>query len=359
MVKRRHVNTISSGRFLKSSTPDVELSNNSKIYTTKGGDEFILEKRRDETDGDTIVLKNGTEIINIPLSTIREKLKSLYEVRNVRISQLSAEHKEKFMNITTIMQGLRNTTSYNELISLIDEIFSKGTTVIVPGSINAYLNGCKVQTNFTPFACSPVCSGSTQPVDMGDGWAVCDKYTILFDEADSRFTVMNNPNDKEDAYIFVSSTDKFGGFTVNEKDALSSKGIKRVKIVSYDHTGKNTTNLNEDFVSLDNIKTKAEKKANNNNNNNDGGNNDWSGWYVIFWIILAIIVLLAVALIVYFIVMSSKKKKTRDTSDELFESMMSDSFGSEDNTPMIRNSSISSLARSPRSRIASSMTENL
>jgi len=260
MVKRRHVNTISSGRFLKSSTPDVELSNNSKIYTTKGGDEFILEKRRDETDGDTIVLKNGTEIINIPLSTIREKLKSLYEVRNVRISQLSAEHKEKFMNITTIMQGLRNTTSYNELISLIDEIFSKGTAVIVPGSINAYLNGCKVQTNFTPFACSPVCSGSTQPVDMGDGWAVCDKYTILFDEADSRFTVMNNPNDKEDAYIFVSSTDKFGGFTVNEKDALSSKGIKRVKIVSYDHTGKNTTNLNEDFVSLDNIKTKAERK---------------------------------------------------------------------------------------------------
>ncbi len=348
MVRRRHVNTISSGKLLKRSSPEDDQLHDQKIYTNKGGDDFILEKKRDETGGDVIVLKNGTEIIDIPLSTIREKLLCLYEVRNVRISQLSEEHRNKFMNLTTIMQGLRKTSSYNELISLIDEIFSKGTDVILPGTINAYLNGCKVQTNFTPFACSPICSGGIQPVDMGDGWSVCEKYTILFDLKDSRFTVMNNPSNKEDAFIFVSSSDKFIGFSVVEKEALIHKGIKRVKIVSYDQSGKNTVDVSDEFTPLENIKTRIEEKVD--KINTGSGGDDWSGWYIFFWVVLAIIVLLAIALLIYFIVISSQKKKT-NSSDELFESMMSDSFDD--------NLEISSLSRTPRSRIASSMSSGV
>jgi len=316
MVRRRHVNTISSGKLLKSSSHDDDKSNN-KIYTSKGSDEFLLDKRRDETGEDIIVLKSGTEIIDIPLSTIREKLVSLYEVRNVRISQLPEDHKEKFKNLTTIMQGLRNTSSYNELISLIDEVFSKGKNIILPGTINAYLNGCKVHTNFTPFACSPICSGSTQPVDMGDGWSMCDKYTILFDAKDNLFTIMNKPSNKEEAYIYISSNDKFTGFSNHEKDKLSEKGIKRVKIISYDQTGKNTTDISDDFVPLENIKTKIDKMGGTSGNNGSTGEN-LGGWYIFFWVVLAIIILLALALLIYFIVISSRKKnKTERKSTRL------------------------------------------
>lgn len=348
--KRRSVNTISSNRLLKSSATENGPPRAGKLYTTKGGDDFTLEKKRDQTGGDTIVLKNGTEIIDIPLSSVREKLVALYEVRNVRISQLSVDHRQKFFNLTTIMQGLRNSSSYTELVSLIDEVFSKGTGVILPGTINAYLNGCKANTNFTPFACSPICSASAQPVDMGDGWTVCDKYTVLFDEKDSRFTMMNNPVDKEDAYIFVSSSERFVGFTASEKDALSSKGIKRVMIVSYDQTGKNTTNISDDFVPLENIKSKVEAKKPNNGSGGGGGGSSWSGWYVFFWVVVIVIVLLAIALLIYFIVMATRKKKQMTISEELFESMMSDSYGEND---------LARLARTPRSRIATSMTENL
>src|SRR5690606_29779201 len=146
-------------------------------YVEKGSDEIILFKKRDETGGDVIVVKNGNQVLDIPLNSVKAKLKSLYEVRNVRISQLSKDHKEELSRLTTIMQALKNTSSYGELVSLIDEVFGRCRDTVLPGTVNAYFNGCRVRTNFTPFACSPVCSGSSQPVDMGEGWTVCDKYT--------------------------------------------------------------------------------------------------------------------------------------------------------------------------------------
>lgn len=333
MGRRRYLNSISLNQ---SYIPAEEREE--KEYVEKGNDEIILSKRRDETGGDVIVVKNGNQVLDIPLNSVKEKLRSLYEVRNVRISQLNKDHKDKLSRLTTIMQALKNTSSYGELVSLIDEVFGRSSDTVLPGTVNAYFNGCRVPTNFTPFACSPVCSGSAQPVDMGEGWSVCDKYTILYDESTSQITIMNNPVNKESAYIYISSNDKFIGFTEAERDALISKGIKKVKVVSYDHTGLNTSDVTEDFISIDTIKIK--------NKTIQTTSSTYTGWYIFFWVIIAIVIILILAMIIYFIVASVKKNKKEKMSEDMLESMMSSEGFS------------GTRFRTPKSPIAQRMTAN-
>jgi hypothetical protein len=334
MGRRRYLNTISLNT---SHVPEEEKGE--KEYVEKGNDEIILSKRRDETGGDVIVVKNGNQVLDIPLNSVKDKLRSLYEVRNVRISQLNKDHKDKLSRLTTIMQALKNTSSYGELVSLIDEVFGRSSDTVLPGTVNAYFNGCRVRTNFTPFACSPVCSGSAQPVDMGEGWSVCDKYTILYDESTSQLTIMNNPTDKEHAYIYISSNDKFNGFTEAEKEALVSKGVRKIKVVSYDHTGLNTNDVTDDFIAIETVKIKSKVVQ--------STSSTYTGWYIFFWVIIAIVIILIIALIIYFIVVSAKRGKKDRLNEDILDSMMSSEGFS------------GTRFRTPKSPIAQRMTANM
>jgi hypothetical protein len=304
---------------------------NGKIYTEKGVDDFVVEKRLSDSGDEQIVLKSGGDVIDISISSMREKLRSLYDVRNTRISELSPKHRNIYDVVVSIMAGLNQTSCYNEVLNVIDEIFSKGGNKILPGTVYAYFYGCKVHSNFTPYSCSPVCSGSVQPINMGDGWVICDRYTLLYDIEDSKFTIMNDPNNKEDAYIFISSRVKFDGFTEPEKDVLRDNGIVRVKIVSYDGSGSNTTDLFDEFVSLDDVATRQGNNFQITNDDNENGYSD-NYWYtIIFWVLIGILILLVIGFIIYLFVYASKKnnKKKQDKKSEelLYESMMSDSAG--------------------------------
>lgn len=336
MVKQRKRNTISSSKLIGNINENKSTKLEGSNYFIKG-DSSSSSDSSESSSSNVIILKHGEEVVTIYMDNIKEKLESLYEVRNVRIAQLSQEHKNKFISVTTVMNAVRNTSSYSKILSLINEIFSKASNNIIPGTVNAYFIGCKSFTNFTPFACSPVCSGSNQPVDMGDGWSVCDKYTILFEEKNNSFLFTNNPDNKEDAYIFISSSDNFKGFTAEEKKALSNKGIKRIKIVSYDQTGKNTVDITNDFTPLEDIKVRVQDIV-------DGNSSSGNGWYIFLWVLLGLIVVLVIVLIIFFAVSAKRKKMP---SEQLFESMANQAV--KDNKPL------STLARTPRSRISTSI----
>jgi hypothetical protein len=331
---RRQRSKISSGHLVQKE----KTSNND--YIIKGKEEYHIERKKDRSGDDIIILKSGTEIIDIPFSALKKKLMSLFEVRNTRLHDLSQSHKEELQSIITIMSSLYNTSCYNEVVELIDSIFSKGGDTVKPGSVYAYFYGCKIQTNFTPFSCSPVCAGSLQPIDMGSGWEICDKMTILFNSENRKFTIMNNPSNNEDAYIYVQNGSGFGSLTEAEKASLSKLGVKRIKVVSFDSTGTRTTDINSDFIPIEDINLR-----NITSSSSDAG---W-GW---LWILIAILVILLVVGIV--ILFTRKGRKGEGGMAE--GSFYSENASPGDEESMYESSPLSELGREPRSQLATSMT---
>lgn len=314
-------------------------------YVVKGKDEYHIERKKDRSGEDVIILKSGSDVIDIPFSALKKKLLSLFEVRNTRLHDLSQEHGDELRSITTIMSSLYNTSCYNEVIELIDSIFSKGGNDIKPGTVYAYFYGCKVQTNFTPFSCSPLCSGSIQPVDMGNGWETCDKLTILFNGKNRQFSVMNNPQNKEDAYIYIENGSDLGVLTDAEKRSLAHLGVKRIKVISYDRNNR-TSNVNDDFIAIEDIVP----------GDNIQSNSSWGGWIWLWVLILVLLILLVIGVIFLF----SRKGKQTEEDKYQNERLDEGSFYDEGNNSesMYDSSPLSDLGRGgPRSSLANAMTE--
>jgi len=327
MGKRRIVGTISSRRLSGASDKErTERNNDSRkeddfdddidIFL-KGDSEIIVEKTKDSNGDDVIILKSDSDIIDIPLPVVRKKLNSLFEVKDVNLTDLSKKHKDELQNITSIMSGLYNTNCYDEIIFQINEIFSKGGSNIKPGTVYSYFYGCKTRTDFSPYSCSPICAGSIQPTDMGNGWTVCDKFAILYDCDKGKFSLLNNPANKEDAYIFIPSDCKFLGFNAAEIKSLEKLGIKNVMIIVYDKNNASKINQTDavfqplvnvsinggNTIEMPKVKQEIVDVV-------DSGKSSSSTANIIFWVFLIIIILLIIAALIYLIIIYTGKSKT-------------------------------------------------
>lgn len=323
MGRRRVVGTISSRKLSSNNSSDTISSESHKTLLDddidiflKGDSEILVEKIKDANGDDVIILKSDSDIIDIPLPVVRKKLTSLFEVKDVNLTELSKKHKDELQNITSIMSGLYNTNCYDEIIFQINDIFSKGGSNIKPGTVYSYFYGCKMRSDFSPFSCSPICAGSIQPTDMGNGWSVCNKFAILYDCEKGKFSLLNNPSNKEDAYIFIPVDCKFTGFNSQEIKSLEKLGIRNVMIISYDkNNASKTSHVDEVFrpiieVSIDGLEAvpkqqvqqTVEKVENVVNQQNSSTGN------IIFWVFLIIIILLIIGVLIYLIVVYSGKK---------------------------------------------------
>lgn len=323
---RRVVGTIPLKKLSNASVSDKkeivydESFNDDLDIFLKGDSEIIVEKSKDANGDDVIILKSESDIIDIPLPVVRKKLASLFEVKDVNLTELSKKHKDELQNITSIMSGLYNTNCYDEIIFQINEIFGKGGPEIKPGTVYSYFYGCKTRSDFSPYSCSPICAGSIQPTDMGNGWTVCDKFAILYDCDKGKFSLLNNPQNKENAYIFIQKGCKFTGFNIHEIKSLERLGVKNVMIVMYDKNNASKTEhidtvfrplieLAIEGVTVQGVVEKVEEKVSNINNNQSTGN-------IVFWVFLIIIIILIIAALIYLIVVYSGKdgRKTRSSA---------------------------------------------
>src|SRR5207253_1295542 len=128
-----------------------------------------------------------------------------------------------------------DTQSFNHVHEIIQDVF-KDVENVTPGTVGAYFGGCLSKTDFkgNP-SCSAACAGSV-PFELGtQGWEFCDKLTILYNSESgvSSLTTTNNPQDKREAYVFVSNNKDFDGFTQADIQQMKSYGIEKAKIVKY------------------------------------------------------------------------------------------------------------------------------
>jgi hypothetical protein len=235
-----------------------------QIFTKGPNDEY--QKKKDNNGNDVVILKGyggSSDDVSINLNNIEATLNRLKENQAQPIRNLKGDLDNDFKNIIQIIRILFSTAAYDYVHEIIVRVFCDVKTV-TPGTIGAYFAGCLVRTNFpgNP-GCSAVCAGAVPPEQGTKGFEFCEKYAIIYD-SDGTLISLNDLEDKEEAYIYISNSINFEGFTSEEIKQLSNLGIKRVKLVRYSPDGLSYQEVSSNFIDVNSLPVK-----NNSNNNND------------------------------------------------------------------------------------------
>lgn len=214
------------------------------------------------------VKKGGNESLILDIDEVEKLAINLRKNAHLPVKVIHDEKvRDDFQQLLLYVHLLYGSRQYDILHDLISKHFNDLEN-IEPATIGAYCGGCHVDTSFTDVyqGCSAVCAGSMPP--KSDGWRFCDNAVILakYDSYDDRFifTISQRSETKEGretAYIFVEYTDidDFPGFNSDEKNQLSTLGIKYVYLNGYSWDGRKYIGLEESEQSLGQIKTRQHK----------------------------------------------------------------------------------------------------
>lgn len=226
------------------------ISDFSKITTPSG---VVLPDRsgsKSKSSGESIYVKGLNEDISVNLAQFKQTLLQLKEKRDLYISKLDPATKEMFNNVVSTIQLLYDSGAFPMVFNIVREVFSD-VTKVTPGTIGSYFNGCLVSNNFmgNP-SCAASCAASVPPPNGTDGWQFCDNLALLWDGTGS-FTTLNDPSNKEDAYVFMPNDVTMLSLTPDDVDKLKAYGIRRVQFVKYSDDGRSYTQVNDGFRPLE------------------------------------------------------------------------------------------------------------
>lgn len=200
---------------------------------------------------DVIVVKGDTpaDSFKIDLTQVRAALAALKEIKHKMIKTLDPEESVRFKNMVDIIYLMYNSKAYHQIHDIVVEMFSD-VQHVTPGTVGAYFAGCLVPTDFrgNP-SCSAACASSVPPEHGTEGWHPCDKLALLYD-GEGSFTTLNDPDDKKEAYVYVSASRNFNGFTADDIQKLTGYGVEKARIVRYSEDGRSYNEISNDFVGL-------------------------------------------------------------------------------------------------------------
>lgn len=197
-----------------------------------------------------IYVKGLNEDVSVNLSQFKQTLIQLKNKRDLYIAKLDPATKEMFNNVVSTIQLLYDSGAFPMVFNIIREVFSD-VTKVTPGTIGSYFSGCLVSNNFmgNP-SCSASCAASVPPPNGTDGWQFCDNLALLWDGSGS-FTTLNDPSNREDAYVFIPDNIPTPSLTANDIDKLKAYGIRRIQLVKYSDDGRSYTQVNDGFKPLE------------------------------------------------------------------------------------------------------------
>lgn len=243
---------------------------------------------------------DGSEVININIDDIQNRLRRLRSISESSIKDLNGNNLDDFRALVRYTQLLYDTPAYKIMYDQVRQIFGNlPKNSIKPGTIAAYFGGCLIQSTFNNMpGCSVICAGSmpspiddsitdnqskpieehisrvpepngvTGPtgatgsnIDITGTGPFC-RYTVIwaiYDGTNYQFTTLHDMPNKEDLIIFVDTNGTFPGFSDEEKNAINrlGPGQKRVNIVRYSQDSQNYTELFGGFRSLDQIPSRV------------------------------------------------------------------------------------------------------
>lgn len=246
-----------------------------------------------------LVKKGGNESLILDIDEVERLAINLRKNSHLPVKVIHDEKvKDDFQQLLLYVHLLYGSKQYDILHDLISKHFNDLDN-IEPATIGAYCGGCHVETSFTDMyqGCSAVCAGSMPP--KSEGWSFCDNAVILakYDSYGDRFifTISQRSETKEGrqtAYIFVEYTDidDFPGFNSDEKNQLSTLGIKYVYLNGYSWDGRKYIGLVESELELGRIKSRVHKHD---HGNEFTHNFDDTGVIILLVLILFIVIFFA------------------------------------------------------------------
>jgi len=244
------------------------------------------------------VKKGGTKTDEI--EDFDKKLYIMKENRHLNIKELN-DLSTIFNEIVTYITGTYETPSlYEEIYNKVKAIFEDvKDEPITPGTILAYFIGCMVSSLIVPSACSALCVGAIPKIDDIEN-RVCDYtiYVATFNNDKFTFTMMNDTNNKQDVIIYVTFDNiiQFPGFSTAEKNALESRGVEMVNIISFYPKPGEYNELTSGFLPISDVKMKKEEES------------ETNGFYVGV-IIISIFAIVLFIVFILFIIKSIKKQE--------------------------------------------------
>ena len=239
-----------------------------KTLNSRSNMQFKGNKSRFDVD-DTIVTKDGSEVLKIDVNSLNEALTELRNNYSKQIRELTGSTNDKFKMMVSYVDLLYDTDYYNVLHNLVKDKFGDLKDV-QPGTVGAYFAGCLINPELSglPKGCSPICAGSMPPPqDKFDQlqWAFCGDTVISATYSPQTqnfdFTIVNTIPNSDRALIFVNynNLNTFPGFTDEDKNKLTNLGIRNVQLLGYTQDGQKYISLTPEnsFVPISSVKSRV------------------------------------------------------------------------------------------------------
>jgi len=205
-------------------------------------------------DGDNIIIKGihdgANRKFSISLKTFEDSLNRIKKYHSTPTGELSGKDLGDFNDIRHIVSLGISAGAGDVIYEPINRVFGD-VTHLVPGTVGAYLMGCRHHTDHKGnSACSAVCAGSIQLTVQG--FSPCDILAVLYDR-DKGFSRLNNPSSNTDAIIYYPESIGASHHSRQEIEQLMSYGVKRVKQMTYDSSGTHYKETTPDFIDIGHI----------------------------------------------------------------------------------------------------------
>jgi len=247
-------------------TPSVNY--NSISFTPDG------RKLREASENPVIVLKGGYDKAE---TRIVELLDELKPYSGTEIKNLPPHIGAKFNQLIRYINLLHDTPKYQTLYKLITGKF-KDVKTVRPGTVGGYLYGCNSHTSFSEKSpgCAVACAGAMPPPRSDSNYQRCQNTVISakFNGHGYHFTVLNRSQgfNHENAYLYIEESSNKGknpyhrgkmgyvGFSPEEKAYLKKTlGMKKVKLLSFDFTGRSYTELTNELTPIDKLRDRYKR----------------------------------------------------------------------------------------------------
>lgn len=203
----------------------------------------------------------GGDVIKIDVNKLESMVKTMRSNHHLKIKSLKGHLKSYFDEIITYVSILYDSSSYYVLHNIVKKHFGNIGSVS-PGTVGAYFAGCLIGGKYKGSkGCTHICAGSAPlPRENGD-WSFCDRPVVWanFNGTKYEFVYLSTKEDMSYPIMFLACSEYHScpGFSDEEKKELKSKGIQRVELIGYRQGCTDYTNLIDESVAVDDLKTRG------------------------------------------------------------------------------------------------------
>ncbi len=236
----------------------------------------------------------------------RDKINRFTAVHTVPVTTLDHEARGLLSDVLNTMKAAEGKPEYNELYSIIQDVFSRVKEPLEFGTVGAALAGCaKLGADGAFSGCSTLCANAIQ-APPSQGGSPCE-YTVIYCSKKGQMQIIEGSAIHSKGIVYIIGQDEFA-IDAPEYRSLARHGFQELKVI---HTTKNGTVIKhitgDKFVNVNELIMKCGSSKSSNCNDKKEKGFSWG------WILFVLLLLLVLGLIIYFCCCGGGSNECYDT----------------------------------------------